>query len=362
MIKASTHLTGKSQPSNITINVYSVKDNQNKMPTQPVYTTTYNPSTQTSNNIHRQFTGNHSQGNIFNPYKNIIPQNAQQDKLKDFLSQLATSKKAENIKDSSKSDITDTLSAQEDTFEKEYSLEEENLKHIWSGFITRTGKLRVGIDMFQLRYECADYFVDYNLNISHRINYDEILKRPILGIVAISPQNETQVETFDEYIGYFNDKLKAGVVTMKNNISMYILPRNDFSQKFYLNNSKKHMLGILANSGSELLNFSITLPPPVISIHEKKKRAANIKKNTNVIEKDRESITNRSNNLLSYEIPDDSEVKELLKNLHGDGLMEQLTQISKNADNIDKLQEIANNPKLVELLQNPVIQSWLSKQ
>ncbi len=346
------------QPSNITINLISVKEDQIPLYNQNKQLQNTNPSlsqnpyypvnnNQTSNTIVRNYP--------YNIYPAQIPQQPiKNDKLEEFISKIVNTKKeTKDIKDC-KSDITDTLSEGDDNFAKEYSLEEENLKHIWSGFITRTLKSRVGIDIYQLRYDCMDYFLEHNLNISHRISYDEILKRPILGVVALSPQNETQVDQFNQYIAYFNEKQKAGVVTMRNNITMYIIPNGEFSKKFYLNYSKKHMLGIIHNSIADPLNI-ISLPPPVISLSEKKKRST--KKPLSVA--DNESTT--KNNLISYEVPDDNEVQALLQNLQGEGLLDQLTKLANKPDSVEKLQEIAKNPKLMELLQNPVIQKWLNK-
>lgn len=335
------------QPNNITINVFSVKEkDENKI------TTPYN---QTSNQIHRQFIGE-----IYNPYENMIKENnnnldkSDQDKLKEFISHLANKKNQSNF--DTKSEITDTLSIPDDVFGRDYNLEEENLKHLWSGFFTRSGKLKVGVDIFQLRYDCSDYLHDFNYNITHKLSFEEILRKPILGIVAISPQNETQLENFDEYLNYFNEKQKAGVVTMRNNNCMYIISNGEFSRKFYLNNDKKHLIGIIQNSITENLSTFISLPPPVMSLNEKRRKS---KKPLSMTD---ELIKNTASNLISFEIPDENEIKELFKNLKGDDYINQLSQLTKNLDNYDKLQELIKNPKLIEILNNPIIQKWLNKQ
>jgi hypothetical protein len=75
-----------------------------------------------------------------------------------------------------------------------------------------------------------------------------------------------------------------------------------------------------------------------------------------------ELIKNTASNLISFEIPDENEIKELFKNLKGDDYINQLSQLTKNLDNYDKLQELIKNPKLIEILNNPIIQKWLNKQ
>jgi len=57
---------------------------------------------------------------------------------------------------------------------KQESLDED--KCIWSGFITRSKMHRVGVDLHQVKGQPV-VLEDYNLNISHRVNLEEVLKR-----------------------------------------------------------------------------------------------------------------------------------------------------------------------------------------
>jgi hypothetical protein len=59
---------------------------------------------------------------------------------------------------------------------------------------------------------------DFNLNISKRVSYDEILNKNVKSITIFTPSNETQQEMFKEYINYFDEKKKAGVVVLRNNM------------------------------------------------------------------------------------------------------------------------------------------------
>jgi hypothetical protein len=163
---------------------------------------------------------------------------------------------------------------EDDLFEKDYSLEEENLKNIWSGFLTKNKKDRISVDIYLIRGNISDHFnSEYNLNVSHRTQYEEIVKRQILGIVAFSPQNITQCEGFNDYINYFNEKQRVGVINIKSKFILYLVPPCDFSRKFY-QNPKKHLLGILVDSNIEPKMYvdmnNLSLPPPVISSTEKK--------------------------------------------------------------------------------------------
>lgn len=169
-------------------------------------------------------------------------------------------------------------------YENEYSLEEENLKNIWSGFLTKNKKDRIGVDVYQIRGNISENFnTEFNLNVSHRTQYDEIMKRQMLGIVAISPQNVTQCEIFQDYINYFSEKQRVGVINfIKSPYILYLVPPCDFSRKFY-QNPKKHLLGILVDARIEPKTYvdmtRLNLPPPVISLTEKKLLSKLQKKN-----------------------------------------------------------------------------------
>jgi len=172
------------------------------------------------------------------------------------------------------SDISYGAMSLKNEYESQYSLEDENLKQLWSGFLTKNKKDKVCVDAYQIRHECSHFFTsEFNLNVSHRTQFEEIMKRPIIGVIAFSPQNETQCENFLEYINYFKEKDRAGVVNFKSQATMYIVPPGDFSRKFY-QNPKKHLLGIFVDSSVDVEKYvdmnQLKLPPPVISSAEKK--------------------------------------------------------------------------------------------
>ncbi len=172
------------------------------------------------------------------------------------------------------SDISYGGASLKNEFETQYSLEDENLKQLWSGFLTKNKKDKVCVDAYQIRHECSHFFTsEFNLNVSHRTHFEEIMKRPIIGVIAFSPQNETQCENFLDYINYFQEKDRAGVVNFKSQATMYIVPPGEFSRKFY-QNPKKHLLGIFVDSSVDIEKYvdmnQLKLPPPVISSAEKK--------------------------------------------------------------------------------------------
>ena len=114
-----------------------------------------------------------------------------------------------------------------------HSQEPENkeTEHFWSGFITRNKQHRVGVDATLVSGEEIS-LVEYNLNISHRTVYDEVLKKKPKAVAVFTPSNETQNNIFVDYINYFNEKQRAGVVTIRNYL-LYLLPPGDESKKIH---------------------------------------------------------------------------------------------------------------------------------
>ena len=61
-----------------------------------------------------------------------------------------------NSSDSDISSLNGSQSVEEMDFEKEYSLEEENLQYIWNGFLTKNNKDRVNVDLYRIRGKIDD--------------------------------------------------------------------------------------------------------------------------------------------------------------------------------------------------------------
>ena len=212
--------------------------------------------------------------------------NTKSNDVKDLLNKIMLdkeNKKTNNNSDSDISSVNGSQSAEEMDFEKEYSLEEENLKYIWNGILTKNKKDKVNVDVYKIRGNIDDnYFKGFHLNICNRIQYEEVMKKHLLGIVAISPQNVTQREIFDQYINYLNERQRCGVINLSEKCVLYLASPGEFSNKFYIN-PKKHLLGLLADTTVQSLLYidmnNLALPPPVISMTEKRRLMNKNKKN-----------------------------------------------------------------------------------
>lgn len=99
----------------------------------------------------------------------------------------------------------------------------DNHEIIWSGYITKNKQGRVGVDAIVNKGDDSVFQGDFNLNISHRAPFDEVLKRPHKAIVTFVASNETQNGQFQEYIKYFLERNRAGVATLHDSV-LYLLP------------------------------------------------------------------------------------------------------------------------------------------
>jgi RNA recognition motif-containing protein len=296
-----------------------------------------NPNLMFNNNFKNQNNNmNNNINNLNNNYLNNNNNNNDGKDVKDLLKKIMDDKNNQNknnsnnnkisSSDSDISSLNGSQSAEEMDFEKEYSLEEENLKYIWNGFLTKNNKDRVNVDLYQIRGKIDDsYFNEYHLNICNRIQYEEVIKRHLLGIVAISPQNVTQREIFDEYVNYLDEKQRCGVINVSEKYILYLASPGEFSRKFY-QNPKKHLLGLLVDATVEPNLYvdmnNLPLPPPVISLTEKRRLLSKSKKAQNEAKKDNKILDNKNEdsgeNLINIEeiMRKNPNIKETIEKLN----------------------------------------------
>lgn len=118
-------------------------------------------------------------------------------------------------------------------------------EHFWSGFITRNKQHRVGVDATLISGEEIS-LIEYNLNISLRTVYEEVLKKKPKAVAIFTPSNETQNTIFLDYINYFNEKQRAGVVTIRN-FYLYLLPPGEEAKKIYSEIKELQILGVFTD-------------------------------------------------------------------------------------------------------------------
>ena len=123
---------------------------------------------------------------------------------------------------------------------------------VWSGFITRSKNYRVGIDA-TLVEGSADCFPasQYHINISHRVQISEIFKFERIALVTIDASNETQQESFQEYVKYFSLKQRAGYVGIKDAL-LYICPPLEQIKNLFPKLEDTQLLGVFVDPARKI--------------------------------------------------------------------------------------------------------------
>lgn len=87
----------------------------------------------------------------------------------------------------------------------------EDLIHLWSGFLTSKKKNRVGVDAYLIKGNISESILDYNLNISQKIDLTFFNNNnvDVSGILIFSPSNETQHDIFNIYLSKLQLKQKV---------------------------------------------------------------------------------------------------------------------------------------------------------
>jgi hypothetical protein len=94
----------------------------------------------------------------------------------------------------------------------------------WSGFLTRNKKNRVGVDLRLLTKMPLDH-LDFVLNVSHRGDIDDGLTRPNQFVVGkFRASDSINQPAFSEYIRYFQEKGRAGIIETQMYLIFLIPP------------------------------------------------------------------------------------------------------------------------------------------
>ena len=116
----------------------------------------------------------------------------------------------------------------------------------WTGYITRNKKTRVGVDAYFLRGEGNEVQDEHNLNVSHRLPFEDLAQKEISSVIVFVASDETQEESFiQNYHSYFREKNRAGMITTKDRHSIYIVPSGTEEAAKYYSSERKYLVGLL---------------------------------------------------------------------------------------------------------------------
>eukprot|EP00743_Colponemidia_sp_Colp-15_P009402 GILK01010279.1.p1 GENE.GILK01010279.1~~GILK01010279.1.p1 ORF type:complete len:815 (-),score=156.83 GILK01010279.1:129-2543(-) len=135
------------------------------------------------------------------------------------------------------------------------------LETVWSGFLTKHKSHKCQIDAYLIKGNSSMLDTESILNVSHRAHIEEVRRRNIYGLVLFQPSDDSHNVIDKEYIRYFQEKDRVGVVTLRRGL-LYIVPPSEFASSLYPAISANQMLGIMvlptpaAESGSTQMSPS----------------------------------------------------------------------------------------------------------
>jgi hypothetical protein len=123
---------------------------------------------------------------------------------------------------------------------------QEILELFWSGFITKSKKTQVGVDAYLQSGE-AELLEQslFNLNISHKTTFDEVLSKSPIAVIIFLPSNQTMKNRFMEYYNYLSQKKIAGIVNHLKERLVYIVPSCPEMLKVAPLSSPNQLIGII---------------------------------------------------------------------------------------------------------------------
>jgi RNA recognition motif-containing protein len=122
--------------------------------------------------------------------------------------------------------------------------EDPNLGNVvWCGFMTRHKTHRVGIDATLVKGAAEPLSSIHHLNITHRVQIEDVWKHKAIGMITLEASNETQEKEFNEYIAYFVHKQRAGFISLKSHI-MLLLPPTEVALRLYPKIVPSQLLGV----------------------------------------------------------------------------------------------------------------------
>jgi hypothetical protein len=80
-----------------------------------------------------------------------------------------------------------------------------------------------------IQFDLSDKF---NLNITHRIAFEDVLRKNIKGYFVLLPFDEAAEAGFEEYIQFFLSKSRGGVIQI-GDVYIYLLPDCPSANKIY---------------------------------------------------------------------------------------------------------------------------------
>ena len=132
---------------------------------------------------------------------------------------------------------------------------------IWSGFLTRSHKYRVGVDVYLYKGDESDFPTTlHHLDIAYRAPLSELYKQTPKTLLLIEASNDTQQSVFSSYIQYFKSKERAGFIPLGRKL-LYMLPPDGYAQTLCKEIRPEQMLGVINEGALTQLRHALESTP-----------------------------------------------------------------------------------------------------
>ncbi|KAF8819125.1 SPOC domain-containing protein, partial [Cardiosporidium cionae] len=96
---------------------------------------------------------------------------------------------------------------------------------VWRGILARNDKKRVNVNAIALIGNVSHFLNNATiLNVNYRLKWDEVASRPMSAVCYFEVVHEEQKAAFLNYLEYFITKDRAGAVTIREDVLLYLIP------------------------------------------------------------------------------------------------------------------------------------------
>ncbi|CAG9314079.1 unnamed protein product [Blepharisma stoltei] len=116
---------------------------------------------------------------------------------------------------------------------------------IWSGFLSRSKRHKVGVDIYLIKGHFELPSSVYHLDIPFRSPFP-VSHRP-LALLKLESSNNTQDDLFKTCIEYFSNKHRAGYIPLGKQ-GIYVIPYGNFAKSLCSDIGHNQMLGFVVDA------------------------------------------------------------------------------------------------------------------
>ncbi|AFZ81339.1 hypothetical protein BEWA_007480 [Theileria equi strain WA] len=131
---------------------------------------------------------------------------------------------------------------------------DQPLNVLWRGKLARNGKKLIDSMALHISGQCSNILNEKLdvINITHRSKWEDVSKNVPIAVFSLQALNASRMDSFTEYIDYFQSKDRIGVAPLGNDYNIYICaPGNPLFDKHAQESSVPILIGIAASTNAQ---------------------------------------------------------------------------------------------------------------